>query len=238
MAISAGNICTYGELVQDALNRICNIAQNIDSFRNVPEEFQNGYSRIIHRHNFNTTVSWDGNGTEVKPVGTSASMKWTLNNHLCAVVPRATVEQQFNEFMTQRGIVQKSNTLMSFKGILNFYANLSAFCCGRLFSLTGQRNSAEVIFYDSTASGSDSFPPVSTNDSNIETTLDDLNVFASELIENLNRPSRVVNAIYTTNLSCCSSSSSSCSSSCSSSSSSSCSSSSSSSFFIAFMKLV
>lgn len=237
MAISAGNICTYGQLVQDALNRICNIAQNIDSFRNVPEEFQNGYSKTEY-HSFTTSVSWDGKGTQVNPTSTSASMKWTLNNNFCVVVPRATVEQQFNEFMTQRGIAQKSNTLMSFKGILNFYANLSAFCCGRLFSLTGQRNSAEVIFYDASAQGGDGFPPVSTNDSNIETTLDDLNVFASELVENLNRPSRVLNAIYTTNLSCCSSSSSSCSSSCSSSSSSSCSSSSSSSFFIAFMKLV
>ena len=237
MAISAGNICTYGELVQDALNRICSIAQNIDTFRDVPNEFRNGYSWTM-QHNFNTNVSWDGKGPQVGPSGTSAHMSWTLNNGLCVVVPRATVEQQFNEFMTQRGIAQKSNTLMSFKGILNFYANLSAFCCDRLFSLTGHRNTAEVIFYDQSASGSDGFPPVSTNDSNTETTLDDLNVFANELIENLNRPSRVLNAIYTTNLTCCSSSSSSCSSSCSSSSSSSCSSSSSSSFFIAFMKLV
>ena len=132
--ISSGSIITYGDLVSNVLNAIYSKCQNIDSFASsVPDYLKNGYSKTV-------------TGPTVAGAVTNATM--TVNDSVLSVVSRATVQSDFNSFLASRGISNKSETVMSLRGILNFMANAAAFIKARVVNVavSDEANSAVCVF--------------------------------------------------------------------------------------------
>ena len=160
-------------------------------------------------------------------------------------VTEQNIKDDFNDFLSARGInitdKVKDNTegnkseIISMKGIMNFYANVSSFIASRLIYVVDSYGHGPVLFYNHNSGISYSNV---TFDSIIDKnhpdfTSSEIETCTNNLLDSLTNTTKVynVNVVLNYYSSCCSSSSS-------SSSSSSCSSSSSSSsWFIAYMDI-
>lgn len=197
---------TYGQLTTQFLNWIKNNCSNINSIsESVPEEYKDGYTVNLANATY------------------SISMQAFYN-----VVSSDTVDSQFNDFMSSRGIIAKSSVKVSTKGIINFWNNVAAFCSVRIVMITGVFSNGGVVrMYNPNGV---TYPEVSGYSGTELIAAADINSALGGLEGILNNVSKALKVNYSQTKIWCS-----CSSSSSSSSSSSCS--SSSSAFIGYMKI-
>ena len=205
--ITTGQVITYADLVNSVVNKIASYCQNVDGYSSeVPAELKPGHSY---------SLQW----TNV------ANATFTLQNSAYLnTVSKATILSQLNSFLASRGLSNKAGTIVTIKGMMNFYANIAVFLGCRIVTISSNQTSKTCLFY---YSGSITYPSVLN--SGITTpgvSANDAKSNLDSLMTSISASSRIFTTKYSIGInSCCSCSSSSCSSS-------SC---SSSSYFIAFM---
>lgn len=238
MAIAPNSTITYGDLIQQVLNHIFAVCQNIDTLKNIPSGFITGtYNpNIFH---WTEMVTNPHCGMCHHAPGESLQNRWIVGTVISGIeaIPKQRVINQFNAFITQRGIASRVNQLVSTKGLLHFYNTVSSFYTERVCIMTASGVNKKVIFY---YDGSVTYVPVpdGSGGSNSELIVsNDINALLQNLNMVLNKTSKAVSPKYSTLAYKSSCSCSSCSSSSCSSSSCSSSSSSSSSWFIGYMKI-
>jgi hypothetical protein len=210
---------TYQTLIDSTLSTILSLVQNKDGYSSsVPAEVKPGYS-------ITTTIGRSGGLVN----GTPCYFTFTLSadTHLNTVTTE-TITNEFNQFMTDRGIMAKASSVVTTRGLINFFNNIAAFCSVKLILVTGQNTASKVMFYNQVEN---TYPVTSPTQENELVSATDFNSMLNALNSTINNATKLYIARYTISSSS-SSSSSSCSSSCSSSSSSS-----SSSTYIAYFNL-
>ena len=223
MPIITNNIITYQDLINKTLEMIKSKCSNIDSFASgVPSQLKNGTSWTISSATVSHYVKDRRN--ENHTLSTTA----TVSDSLLVTVPSTTVKSQLESFLTSRGILTKNNEIVSFKGIMNYYNNISSFLSAKLMFVANSFGSGTFVFYNSSNT---SFPTVTSRTTGLDYPLSEVKTSLNEIMNSINNVQNVhyANTVLSYNSSC------SCSSSSSSSSSSSCSSSSSS--FIVYMDI-
>ena len=240
---------TYQHLVDNVINKIIAQCINIDDKYN--SVFKNKetktYQHLWNDHHYETEVTANTKGLVTNesetfvPTPVVATISHVFSNPLDTQVKSDVVRSQFQSFLESRGIANKSNTVMTTKGILNFAANAAAFIKARVVTIANEQNkNVTATLYN----GSNDTSVIKYAAITSENTVDATNfskVYVQQMADALNHTDRFQNLIYNVVMpekvdgrtNCSSSSSSSSCSSSSSSSSSSC----SSSFFIAYMRL-
>lgn len=214
----------YSDLMDYAVNYIKTTCNNIDSLKNIPGDVRNGYSSVI-------ATSTKQRATETVTDSTAFT-----------VVSSTTVRNELTKYLQTYGVYSKAGTVMSAKGILNFFNYVASFLSGHLMLLTNNLTSGKVCLYKT---GSVTIPSVSKMSEDVYAYTDKTNFGKVKFTtsNNTENVTSIMNAInHTTNvkstnvlLNFASSSSSSSSSSCSSSSCSSSCCSSSSSYIVYMM---
>lgn len=158
MTVGSEYIITYKDLVDYAVNKIKASCHNIDAFHiSVPAQYKNG-SVVTKASKYWSRTTQNGNTHRSEHTST---INATTSDGALAVVPLATVTSQLNEFMQSRGLLTKEDTVMSFKTIINFFNNLSAFMSVKLWHVYSPvQGTRGIIFYNS---GAVTYPAVSTN---------------------------------------------------------------------------
>jgi hypothetical protein len=237
MAINVGEVITYSDLVKLVLDSIQNRCQNIDYLRDIPSTLVNSSYTINGR--VDTTLTNDGLGAQVyvnniilQDGAVSYKVEVSKTNNPITIdkvpVPLNTVRTQLNEFLESRGIAQPKETIMTQRGILNFFVNVASFVKTKVVMFGNDLTADTAVVYVPDNKDIPDFPRNNSNLGDVEPSkLSKENV--SDMIEALARITNYQQIYYDLTVNCCSSSSS--------SSSSSCSSSSSSSIFIAYLMI-
>lgn len=223
MPIVKNDVIVYNDLLDKTLDMIKSRCSNIDAFAsNVPLQYKNGSSWTIS----SATVSHYVQDRRYENHTLSTTGK--VNDSLLVTVSSDTVKTQLQNFLTSRGVATKLNEIVSFKGIMNYYANIASFLSAKLMFVTNSFNSGTFVFYNATNT---TFPDVNKSGDVKDYTQTEINTTITDIMNAINNVQNIhyANTVLTYNSSC------SCSSSSSSSSSSSCSSSSSS--FIVYMDI-
>ena len=217
MAIKPGELITYGDLVDHFANwiqneaNLINVANTDDEYnQKVPREWRRGYSR---------TVDTDRSGAkEPAPINKVGATITIVDNSIIDRVTPAKVMEEFDRFMTNRGlsVSQKRDTLITTRGIINFWNNVAAFCSTNIVLVSSNENTTVRRMYKSNTS----WPAVPNVGDSELIIASDVTTMLSNLEEVVNRTSKLHQIIYDIAAFSSSSSSSSCSCSCSSSSSS------------------
>lgn len=207
MAIATQQVITYADLVNSVVNKIASYCQNVDGYSSsVPSELKPGYSYRLQWTNY-------------------ANATFTVqSSEYLNTVSKSTIISQLNSFLASRGLSNKAGTIVTIKGMMNFYANVAVFLGCRIVTISSNKTTTTCLFY---YSGSVTYPSVTNSGvTTVGVTASDAQSNLDSLITSISASSRIYTTKYSIGInSCCSCSSSSCSSS-------SC---SSSSFFIAFM---
>ena len=225
MSFSPDNKIYYKDLIDNAKNLILDICQNVDSYRDVPEGYKSGFasgSREIDINRPSGQKRYQHSGYNYNISSFTSSTNKVLN-----IVSSDKVISDFESFMESRGIMAKSNSPVTTRGLLNFYNNLAAFCSVRIIVVSGNPYTdrfPSAIFYNQE---SVSYPSVDSTEEGEQITAEDVNSALTALTTTMNNINKGYSVRYDLN---------SWSSSSSSSSSSSCSS-NCSSIFIAYMKI-
>jgi hypothetical protein len=222
MALVKDDLIVYQDLLDKTLDMIKSKCSNIDAFASgVPSTLKNGTTWTLA----SGTVGHNVNGSTTNH---TLSTTATVSDSLLVTVPASTVKSQLQSFLTSRGIATKPDDIVSFKGIMNYYANISAFLSAKLMFVANSFSSGTFVFYNSSNTN---YPSVTAETAGLNYPLSEVKTTLTEVMNSINNVQNVhyANTVLTYNSSCCSCSSS------SSSSSSSCSSSSSS--FIVYMDI-
>lgn len=187
----------YGNIINQFLQWMIDTCQNIDSYKNVPNEAMADYS-IQQKASV-------GNG------GANISID---NSSVIPVVPLSTVKNELNNFLSSRGMLNKDDYPITLKGALNLWNNLATFASTKVVVASGLYCPNPVIMYKSTNTD---FLSNVIPDNQQEITVSDIYTDTEKMLEILKRYSKSHKFIYNISAFCCSSSSSSCSSSSSSS---------------------
>lgn len=200
MTIEIGKKITYKDLTDKIYELIINKCDNIDK-----------------------TIPING---QTYTISSTSKTKCTLtiNDNKLVPVSASVVKTQLDSFLSSRGIKSKENEVITFKGMMNFYANISSFLSAKMVLVGSSFRGEKYIIYNASA----------TNYTSVQTALKDKNYTKSQietdvnsLLNAINSTSKVLYPATTITYTCSSSSSSSSSSSCSSSSS----------MFIAYMEI-
>lgn len=150
MTVGSNNIVTYSDLVNSAIVKIKALCHNIDSFStHVPNQYKTGYTVVKARKYFPETKGGEHGGIKIWRTGHTSYIRAITNDAHLVVVSSATVENDINNFMTSRGMKAKSDTVMSFKAIINFFNNLSAFISIKTFYVYSPVQGTQgIVFYN------------------------------------------------------------------------------------------
>lgn len=218
MALVTDNVITYSDLIDKTLELIKSKCSNIDAFgSSVPAALKNGTSWTLSSASVSHRVSSSGKQTTATHTLTA---KATVSDTTLAVVSSATVLSQLTSFLTSRGIYQTPDEHVTFKGIINFYNNISSFMSAKLMFVTNSFGAGTFVFYNNTGS---TYPSCTSYDNLEQYTLPQIQTNVQEVLNSVNNVQNLhyatTSLTYNSSCSCSSSSSSSSSSSCSSSSS-------------------
>ena len=158
MAITQNTTITYADLITNVKTLLQTKCNNVgDAFNNVSNNFKNGQSYTLKTQTVQKRNGGDGSGAVgAKPAypitykDVTLTTTATVSDSLLVRVEWSTVEQQLNDFLQSRGILNKTNSYISFKMLMNFYNNISAFLAARLV-LVGNSfvTGTKYIFYNS-----------------------------------------------------------------------------------------
>lgn len=238
MGIEQKSEILYKDLKDYALNRIKNMCWNVNknnstswsnytpynSSKTAPSSLRDGYIKNIISYNvpyrINDTRHRDSQATPKCQI----IYKSTVDDNMLVPVYVGTIESQFIEYLSSKGINTKDNELITFKGMLNFMNNLAVFIGSKLVHVVNSLDNTSQIYYISSAKPNFNKNIIKDED----LTLSDIKTDLTDIMNAISNVSKVHYINNVVSLTCSSSSSS---------SSSSCSSSSSSSFFLAYMKI-
>lgn len=218
MTLATDNIITYSDLIDKTLELIKSRCQNIDAFASsVPSTLKNGASWTLSTATVSHRVSSSGKQSSANHTLTTTA---TVSDSTLVTVTSDTVKSQLNSFLTSRGIYQTPDEHVSFKGIVNFYNNVSSFMAAKIMFVTNSFGAGTFVFYNSSGS---TYPSCTVYDNLEQYTLSQVQTNVQEVLNSVNNVQNLHYATttltYNSSCSCSSSSSSSSSSSCSSSSS-------------------
>lgn len=251
MAITYNETVTYQDLINDVIDKIKNLCINVDKNPSLPKELNpvgtpddDDKERIISQFTRKTENDcWAKFTIESKNNSLLAN---TLNKK----VTSSTVAAQLNSFLDTKGITSKTNEVITFKGLMNFYVNAASFVASRIVlvgnsfyapdgtegikfteseSMKAQWSVALYNNGDVTYSNSSDYWNKENNFAygKLTYTSENIKTDIANIIRSIANPTGVEYAKATITFGCCSSSSS----------SSCCSCSSSSSLFIAYMEI-
>ena len=239
---------TYKDLITNLVNAISGYCQNINKDAILPDAMNpEKEPRILKQFSRKKTNDCWAKGKPVDKLDGGLSLIM-----LAKSVTSDTVKTQLNKFFDDRGISNKDDEVITFKGLMNFYVNAASFITSRILlignsfyadakysgSVFGEKemidSSWAIPLYDSSDDvvyqnyvekkwdRDENFDPVTPKYTN-QNIKDDVSLLVNSMIN------RIGIKFVKTNITfgCCSSSSSSCCSSCSSSSS----------MFIAYMEI-
>lgn len=66
--------------------------------------------------------------------------------------------------MASRGLASKKDTLITLKGLINFYSNITAFINARVVNVGSSLTNSQLLFYNS---GSVTYGNISLNENNL-----------------------------------------------------------------------
>ena len=132
MSTATNNIITYKDLTDYALAKIKAICCNIDT-DNIPTVYKSGYSRRVKTESF-PRIKGTRKNTTCMPAFTFTVDIVSQSNGI-SVVPMSTVTSEFNQFLIDRGINNKSDTVVTFKMITNFFNNMASFVGGHIYQV-------------------------------------------------------------------------------------------------------
>ena len=141
MAVNPNSEIFYKDLIESAENMLVEVCQNIGEYKNVPSQYIEG--------NIVTTKNVPRNQATQHPSYYQYSVK--SGDPVLGIVGKSKVLSDFESFMESRGIMAKSNSPVTTKGLLNFYNNLAAFCSVKLLLVTGntfETTLPAVVFYN------------------------------------------------------------------------------------------
>lgn len=235
------NIVTYQNLIDDVVEKIKNLCINVDKDPNLPDVIKPTHSWILSQFTRKSENDCWARAT----VEGNTLLTDTLNKR----VTEATVRSQFNSFLTSKGITNKNDEVITFKGLMNFYVNAASFVASRIVLVGNSMYAPDIAegvaftaedslkanyakaLYNSgsvTYSNNSIWDKENNFKYGIQTySADDIKNDVANIIRSIANPAGVEYAKATITFGCCSSSSSSSSSSCSSSSS----------LFIAYMEI-
>lgn len=158
MTLATNDVITYKDLIDYALTKVKSICHNIGAYSSsVPAQYRtSSVENLVRSQAIPATVKVK---TGHRPNFTAYMYVGTVPDSALAVVSEATVNNDFNSFMTSRGVSAKPDTVVTFKLLTNFFANLAAFISARTWliynPMVGTRG---IVFYHS---GSVTYPAVS-----------------------------------------------------------------------------
>ena len=143
MAIKTNDKITYQDLIDYTLKYIKDKCVNIDTLdSNISSQLKNGATFTLTSANL--TKKSGTNTTKTVSLKSTA----TVNDSLLVTVTSLKVETELKEFLTSRGILSKVDELVTFKGIINYYSNVSSFISTKLLSVTNSFDGGVSIFYN------------------------------------------------------------------------------------------
>ena len=132
MSTATNNIITYKDLTNYALTKIKALCCNIDTDA-IPAVYKAGNTRTVKTQGFARIAGGNKNPTSM-PAFTFIVNVSSQNNGI-AIVPMSTVTSEFNQFLIDRGINNKPDTVVTFKMITNFFNNMASFVNGHIYQV-------------------------------------------------------------------------------------------------------
>ena len=131
MSTATNNIITYKDLTNYALTKIKALCCNIDTDA-IPAVYKAGNTRDVKTASY----AWVGGykNPTCRPAFTYVARVTSQNNNI-AIVPMSTVTSEFNQFLIDRGINNKPDTVVTFKMITNFFNNIASFVNGHVYQI-------------------------------------------------------------------------------------------------------
>ena len=173
MAIDVGQVITYSDLVDLVLTSIKNRCQNIDKLNNIPSTL-NGESKTINGSVTTTYTdnNYHGRGTDKRVAlsGAISSVATVEGTNPITVVAFDTVKNELNSFLSNRGIALPKETVMTQRGILNFFVNVASFVKTKVVTVGNDLTSETAVVYVSTNKDIPNFPTINSNLGNVNQT--------------------------------------------------------------------
>ncbi len=153
MAINPNNICTFGDLIEYAKEQIMTKCHNIDAYSsNVPALYKNG---TVDLKTASVGVLYYGTSGNFRPAPsnphraayTARTRVSSSADTLLKIVPSSVVESDLLAFMDNRGLSAKFDSVLSFKAVINFFQNLSAFMEYRIVEVFSPYSGVTGIFF-------------------------------------------------------------------------------------------
>ena len=142
MAITYNETVTYQDLINDVIDKIKNLCINVDKNPSLPKELNpvgtpddDDKERIISQFTRKTENDcWAKFTIESKNNSLLAN---TLNKKVLSGANDKdpapdTVKGQLNSFLKTKGITSKTDEVITFKGLMNFYVNAASFIASRI----------------------------------------------------------------------------------------------------------
>ena len=136
MSTATNNIITYKDLTNYALTKIKALCCNIDTDA-IPAVYKAGNTRTVKSQYFAQCKGGalnEGRRQQSMPAFTFIVNVNSKNNGI-AIVPMSTVTSEFNQFLIDRGINNKPDTVVTFKMITNFFNNMASFVNGHIYQV-------------------------------------------------------------------------------------------------------
>ena len=166
MSIEQGRLIEYGDLIKLVLSSIKNRCKNIGNLDNIPSMLKSGASETISG-NVTTTYTNNGyhKGTDhrVNQDGAFKSTATISGSNPIAVVSESTIEAELNEFLSARGISLPKETVMTQRGILNFFVNVASFVKTKVVLVGNDLTTDTAVVYVSANKDIPNFPTINTN---------------------------------------------------------------------------
>ena len=137
MAIAPNNKVVFGDLFNQAWDYLYNRCNNIDRLV-LPDGATRDYS-ITYKVDAGASTSGTGGGGAVVTID---------NNTIPIQYSSNEVKNNLINFLQQRNCYNKSNVVVSSKGILMFWNAISAFCQSNCVLLTGEWVSGVHVYYE------------------------------------------------------------------------------------------
>ena len=151
MTIGTNYTFTYADVINATIDRIIAICQNIDGWKSsVPAMYRNGHTKTYAQLPVEEEAVSSGKKRKIGRAAFTATLQGRVNDSMLVTVSSSIVRNQFNQFITSRGISGKPDEVMSVKAIMQFFNNVSSFIAARVFLVHSPfENTRGVIMYNS-----------------------------------------------------------------------------------------
>ena len=156
MTINPNCICTFGDLVEYAKEQIKSKCHNIGT--SLPSTLPTLYRKgSVNMASKSVGVLYYGTSGNFKPAPskphregyTAYTNVSSAGDSFLKAVTLETVEKDLNNFLKCRGLYSRKDTVLSFKSVINFFQNLSAFMEYRIVEVySPYAGNTGIFFYN------------------------------------------------------------------------------------------